>query len=363
MKTEIEQTIAPSTCAAIRRALGKWYIKNKRMLPWRLTSDPYAIWVSEAMLQQTQVKTVIPYYLRFMKRFPTAAALAQADQQMVLKAWEGLGYYSRARNLHRAAAMVTQKMNGRMPSEWEVIRQLPGIGDYMAAAILSIAFGQPWAVVDGNVKRVVARLCCLDTAVNETSGYKVFQRLAQKLLDRQAPGDHNQAMMELGALVCTPRNPGCPNCPVAKYCQALKNRAVNRYPKRRKRTPIKEVPFVAGVVVKNGRILLVQRPEHGLLGGLWEFPMVSLTFQDDPVKSLARYIEEATRLTVTVGQHLIVVRHTYTHFKLHMQTYQCRWRAGRVCLNGPSAFHWVSPERLAEFPLHGAVHKILPSLG
>lgn len=363
MNTEMAPSIAPSTRAAIRRALGRWYNQNKRILPWRLTSDPYAIWVSEAMLQQTQVKTVIPYYMRFMKQFPTVAALARADGQRVLKAWEGLGYYSRARNLHRAAVMVTRKMNGQIPTEWETIRQLPGIGDYMAAAILSIAYGQPWAVADGNVKRVVARLRCLNTEVNLASGHKVFQRFAQQLLDKKAPGDHNQAMMELGALICTPRNPGCPDCPVARYCQAKKSGVVEHYPKRRKRSPIKEVPFVSGVVIKNGRILLVQRPENGLLGGLWEFPMVSLHAQDNPVDRLVHHIEASTRLMVTVGEHLSVVRHTYTHFRLHLQVYRCRWRSGRVRLNGPSAFDWVTPGQLKEFPLHGAVHKVLPSLG
>lgn len=306
---------------------------------------------------------MIPYYQRFMKQFPTVAVLAQADRQQVLKAWEGLGYYSRARNLHRAAGMIMQEMNGQIPSEREAIRQLPGIGDYMAAAILSIAHEQPWAVVDGNVKRVVARLCCLETAVNLTSGHKVFQRLGQQLLDRKTPGDHNQAMMELGALLCTPRNPRCPDCPVARYCQALKNGAVDHYPKRRKRAPVKEVPYVAGIVVKNGKILLMQRPEHGLLGGLWEFPMVPLSSHANPVDSLTYYIETATRLDITVGEHLVAVRHAYTHFKMHLQVYRCRWRSGRVCLNGPSAFRWVVPERLKDFPLHKAVHKILPSLG
>lgn len=355
--------IAPSTRTAIRRALGRWYAKNRRTLPWRQSCDPYAIWVSEAMLQQTQVKTVIPYFERFMARFPNVAALAQADQQVVLKMWEGLGYYSRARNLHRAAGVVAHQMGGRVPENWDEIRQLPGIGDYMAAAILSIAFGQHFAVVDGNVKRVVARLFCVGTAVNLASGHKLFQNLAQQLLDTKIPGDHNQAMMELGALVCVPRKPRCSSCPVARFCQALKNKVVQDYPKRRKRAPIKEVNLVAGVVIKKGRILLIQRQPEGLLGGFWEFPNGHLADGDDPAVACARVVQSASGTTVNVIDHIADIRHAYTHFKLHMLVYGCHWQSGRVCLDGPRAFRWVLPGALAKFPLHGAVLKIVPHLG
>lgn len=362
MVTHTLKPIAPSTRAAIRRALGKWYTENRRPLPWRQTCDPYAIWVSEVMLQQTQVKTVIPYYRRFMAQFPTVMALAQADQQSVLKAWEGLGYYSRARNLHRAAAMVAYEMDGRIPGSWDDIRQLPGIGDYMAAAILSIALGQPYAVVDGNVKRVLARLFCMDAAVNQPSAHKLFQKGAQLLLDIKFPSDHNQAMMELGALVCTPRKPTCHSCPVARFCQALKSNLVDQYPQRRKRPPKKEAQWVAGVVVKRGAILLLQRPEQGLLGGLWEFPTVSLARGDDATGRLMDHIQKTTHLAVTMRQPIVTVRHAYTHFKIQLTAYLCRWCSGRVRLSGPTAFDWVPPAKLTDFPLHGAVHKVLPSI-
>jgi A/G-specific adenine glycosylase len=355
--------IAANTRAAIGRALGQWYQSNRRVLPWRRTSDPYAIWVSEVMLQQTQVKTAISYYQRFMAQFPSVAVLAHADQQAVLKAWEGLGYYSRARNLHRAAQMVTHQMGGCLPTTWDDIRQLPGIGDYMAAAILSIAFGRPYAVVDGNVKRVVARLFCLETAVNIASGHKLFQNIAQQLLDVAAPGDHNQAMMELGALVCTPQKPLCPGCPVARYCRALKNKVVPHYPMRRKRAPIKEVGLVAGVVIKKGRILLVQRPEQGLLGGLWEFPNGEFAAGEAPVAACARVVRSAIQIEVNVLDQIAGIRHAYTHFKIEMSVFRCRWQSGRVRLDGPCAFRWVLPGALAQFPLHGAVQKILPHLG
>ncbi|MFZ1983631.1 MAG: A/G-specific adenine glycosylase [Desulfatitalea sp.] len=207
--------IPPGTRAAIRRTLGAWYDTHRRDLPWRYTRDPYAIWVSEVMLQQTQVKTVTPYFQRFMQRFPDVGRLAQADEQSVLKSWEGLGYYSRARHLHQAAQRVVHEWDGRLPSTWPEIRQLPGIGDYIAAAVLSIAFAQPHAVVDGNVKRVLARLLRMATPINAAAGHQLFQAAADRLLDVQDPGRHNQAMMELGALVCTPQTPLCAQCPLA----------------------------------------------------------------------------------------------------------------------------------------------------
>ncbi len=362
MKTEIVLSIAPSTRAAIRRALGQWFAQYHRDLPWRQTDDPYAIWVSEVMLQQTQVKTVVPYFKRFMAKFPTVAALAQTEDQVVLKTWEGLGYYARARNLQRAARMLMDQKDGRMPRKWEGIRQLPGIGDYIAAAILSIAFDQPYAVVDGNVKRVLARLFCVNTAVNLASGHKHYQQLAQQLLDIKAPGDHNQGLMELGALVCRPKAPLCESCPLTRYCLAFKNKLADQYPRRKKRKPIKEVPLVAGLVIKKRRILLIQRPDAGLLGGLWEFPAAPLANPHSPADTLAQHIRITAGLTVTVGQPVTTARHTYTHFKIYLQLYLCRWRAGSVRLNGPAAFRWVAPSRLMDYPLHGAMHKILPAL-
>ena len=224
------------------------------------------------MLQQTQVQTVEPYYLRFVERFPDVHTLARAELQDVLKLWEGLGYYTRARNLHKAAVMISADFSGRIPDEWKALRVLPGIGDYIAAAVLSIAFACPHAVVDGNVKRVLARLFLMDTPVNHSSAHKTFQSKATHLLDPQNPGDHNQAMMELGAMICTPRTPVCTECPLRNPCMARKKEMTHLYPKRNKPAPVPTRRMVAGVVLKKGLVLMVQRPEHGLLGGLWEFP-------------------------------------------------------------------------------------------
>jgi A/G-specific adenine glycosylase len=354
--------VSDTTRIALARALLRWYANTRRDLPWRRSSDPYAIWVSEVMLQQTQVKTVLPYYLRFMQRFPTAAHLARADLASVLKAWEGLGYYSRARNLHQAAQIITARFRGQLPDTWDRLRALPGIGDYIAAAVLSIAFGLPLAVADGNVKRVLARLWCLDAPVNDAAFHRSFQELAGRLLAGQQPGDYNQAMMELGALVCTPRQPICHSCPLASWCCARQQGAVAEFPKRKPRKAIPRHTMVAAVVIKKGRILLVQRPAAGLLGGLWEFPNGLWTPEQDPARVCAEHVSAQLRIAVDVKNRIAVVHHTYTHFKLELSVYHCPWRSGRVRLSGPAGFAWIPRTRLEAYPLHRAVQKALPAV-
>ncbi len=350
---------APHICSGLRRSLAGWYRRARRDLAWRRTCDAYRIWVSEIMLQQTQVKTVEPYYDRFVARFPDISSLAGADLQSVLKLWEGLGYYCRARNLHKAAGIIATEMDGRIPDTWEALRRLPGIGDYIAAAVLSIAFGRIHAVVDGNVKRVLARLFMMDAAVNQTASHKVFHALARQLLDERNPGDHNQAMMELGALICTPRTPDCTHCPVRRYCQALQKKATRLYPKKDQRQALPTRRIVAGVVFKKGKILLVQRPEQGLLAGLWEFPCGPLDEGADPARACPEQLKSTVNLAVTVHCHPDIVSHVYTHFKLQMNVCLCRWQAGRVRLNGYAGFKWLSLSQIADLPLHGAMHKAL----
>ncbi|MCP4575420.1 MAG: A/G-specific adenine glycosylase, partial [Deltaproteobacteria bacterium] len=209
----------------IQKKLLDWYKKHHRSLPWRNTSDPYGIWVSEVMLQQTLVKTVIPYYNRFLSAFPEPEALAEADLQKVLKLWEGLGYYARARNLHRAAREIMEFHGGAVPKDRTLLKALPGIGDYIAAAVSSIAFGKPHAAVDGNVKRVLARFHKTALPINDPASGKVFRNAAEAFLEKSNPGEFNQAMMELGALVCTPKNPSCHDCPLARECRAFKEKA------------------------------------------------------------------------------------------------------------------------------------------
>jgi len=352
----------PGTARAIRRSLGAWYQKNQRRLPWRSAEDPYGVWVSEVMLQQTQVKTVIPYWKRFMAAFPDIASLAAADTQSVLKLWEGLGYYRRAHHLMAAARLIVRERNGNLPSERESFRSLPGVGDYIANAVMSIAFGQPWAVVDGNVKRVLARLFRMDDPVNRPSAHARFQALADHLLDTDAPSRHNQAVMELGALVCTPRRPLCRTCPLTGYCRAFGDGMVDAYPVREKKAPIPEHVMVAGVVYKKGKILLVRRPDEGFLAGLWELPGGRCQAREKTPRACLRSVRGQTGLTVAVGDPIVRVRHAYTHFRITLEAFACHWEAGRVRLDGPTAFRWVSPRDLQTFPLPGAVKKVLPHL-
>ena len=236
---EIDQT---------RKLLIDWYRRHHRQLPWRETEDPYRIWVSEVMLQQTQVQTVLPYYQKFLLDFPDVKQLANANLQAVLKVWEGLGYYARARNMHRSAKVILEQHAGKFPDSWDVLRELPGIGDYIASAVLSIAFNQPYAVVDGNVKRVLARLYEISEPVNKSFSYKTFKEAADGLLDRRHSGIFNQALMELGALVCKPKKPDCNGCPVHSRCRANQAGHVDRFPKRirKPKTPLNNI--VVGVV-------------------------------------------------------------------------------------------------------------------
>ena len=259
---------------ATRRALLSWYDRHRRDLPWRGTKDPYRIWVSEVMLQQTTVKTATPYYEAFLKRFPTLQALAEEPEEEVLGAWSGLGYYHRARNLHRGAQHVAERHGGQFPKTLEAALAVPGVGLYTASAILSIAHGLPLPVVDGNVRRVLARLLALRGPEYRKDG--PYYNRAEELLDRERPGDWNQALMELGATVCTPRDPGCEACPLRSRCRARALGVVDELPEGRARRAPVDVQVAAALVEKDGKVLLVRRPEGRLLGRMWEVPQTSL---------------------------------------------------------------------------------------
>ncbi|EFK10569.1 A/G-specific adenine glycosylase [delta proteobacterium NaphS2] len=337
-----------------------WYDKHQRSMPWRTTDDPFAIWVSEVMLQQTQVRTVIPYYRRFLKAFPNPLVLAQATQQEVLKLWEGLGYYARARNLHRAAQKIAAQYGGTVPGRYEVLKTLPGIGDYIAAAVASIAFGEPCAVVDGNVKRVLARFQLIDTPVNEPKAMKRFKERAEAFLDRSNPGRFNQAMMELGALVCTPSHPKCPDCPLNPTCRAVKEKAVHEYPKRIKKARIPEYHVAAGIVWKDKKVLITRRKPEGLLGGLWEFPGGKILKGEAPSEACVREIKEEVNLIVSAKERIARVRHAYTHFKIVLDVFRCAYVSGRVKLKGPVDFRWIRLHETEKFPFPGANRKFFP---
>jgi A/G-specific adenine glycosylase len=345
-----------------RKNLLDWYADHHRRLPWRETSDPYAVWVSEIMLQQTRVDTAIPYYQRFMNRFPTPVHLAAADIQEVLKMWEGLGYYSRARNLYRAAAIIVSQFDGRVPDDPERFLALPGVGDYTCAAVLSIAFGRALAVVDGNVKRVLARLMEIETPVNRPNAHTVFKKPAARLLCPDNPSAFNQAMMELGALICMPRTPQCNNCPISDFCLAYQNRTTAVYPKRNpsKKSPHRHVFIV--VIRKNDKLLVVQRPMDGFLGGLWEFPSTPGSFKSPQSDQIAEKIREKTGLTIEIKGKLTQIKHAYTHFRLTADVYMSRYVKGRVHMHTSQTHRGVTFGSLKRLPLHKATHKFLEPL-
>ena len=350
----------PEPMNDIQKELLRWYGKNRRTLPWRNTSDPYAIWVSEVMLQQTQVKTVIPYYERFLSAFPEVQPLAGADLEKVLKLWEGLGYYARARNLHRAAQTIMELHKGFLPDNEAALKALPGIGDYIASAVSSIAYGKPHAAVDGNVKRVLARFHRIELPVNDPSSGKVFKAAAEEFLERSNPGGFNQAMMELGALVCTPKNPRCDGCPLCRECRAFQEAAVNVYPRRIKKARVPEYHIAVGVIWKGSRVLITKRKPEGLLGGLWEFPGGKIKNGETPTQACVREIKEEVNLVVKTGDRIARIRHAYTHFKIVMDVFRCSYRNGRVQLGGPVDFRWIRLHEIDRFPFPGANRKFIP---
>ena len=346
----------------IQKLLLNWFRLKGRDLPWRRTLDPYRIWVSEVMLQQTQVETVIPYYHRFLTAFPDLETLARAPQARVLKLWEGLGYYARARNLHKAVGVVQTHHDGRIPPDWDAFRALPGVGDYIAAAVLSIAFGRPYAVVDGNVKRVLARLLCIDLPVNVPKHHAEYRHQAERLLDRSTPSDFNQALMEIGALVCRPSSPRCDRCPLNSSCCAFATRQVEHLPRRQPRPQVPLQKLAIAVIRRRDKLLLTQRPTEGLLGGLWEFPN-TVRAPDEPAEATCRRLaREQLGLAIHPQTHLTRVRHAYTHFKIQAEVFLCNGPEGRIGLNGPAAFRWVRPEEIDCFALPKAAHKLLPAL-
>ncbi len=345
-----------------RRNLLAWFKKHRRQLPWRETKNPYHIWVSEVMLQQTQAKKVVEYYQRFINRFPSLQHLAMAKLDDVLKQWEGLGYYARARNLRKAAKVLVEQMDGEVPGDYASFRGLPGVGDYTAAAVQSIAFNRPYAVVDGNVKRVVARLFLIESAVNRSPLAKVFQAKADSLLDRDQPGQFNQAMMELGSNICRPKSPLCVVCPVNDFCDAYRTARQDEFPVRVKSKPTPEYHIAVGVIYKKNRVLITRRKAEGLLGGLWEFPGGKVKSDETAESACVREIREEVGLSVGKVDYLTRVNHAYSHFKIVVDVFRCNYGAGEVVLNGPVDYRWVRIEEIDQYPFPRANHKFIPLL-
>ncbi len=338
----------------IQTKLLHWFAKNKRDLPWRKTRDPYAIWVSEIMLQQTQVATVIPYYQKFLKTFPTIRSLARADLSRVLKAWEGLGYYSRARNLHRASRIILNHFNGKIPENLKDLLRLPGIGRYTAGAILSIAYNKETPVLDGNVKRVLSRLFAVSGDSKKTEEF--LWPLSESLIPKGSPGAFNQALMDLGSMICTPKHPNCPGCPLKNLCQGYLSGKPESYPLRSIKKEVPHIEAIAAVIQKDEKVLLRQRPPKGLLGGLWEFPNWPLDGQKESVNYLRLKVRSDLGLKVKWKRPIGTFNQTYSHFKLTLHVFM-----GEVLNRGVKG-KWASSKNLDQFPMSRIHRRIANAL-
>lgn len=331
----------------IQKKLLQWFRKCGRDLPWRRTRDPYAIWVSEIMLQQTQVSTVIPYYLRFLKSFPTTRHLAKADLSKVLKVWEGLGYYSRARNLHRASQIVSNHLNGKIPDNLTDLRTLPGIGRYTAGAILSIAFNKPAPILDGNVKRVLSRFFAISGNPVRGKTEDLLWKISESLIPRGHASFFNQGLMDLGAMTCTPKEPQCSKCPLRDLCTGGASGDPERFPTKALKKKIPHIEAISAVIQENGKVLLKQRPAEGLLGGLWEFPNWRIE-EKRRLRlrlRLRKYIKKEIGLNVEVKEPVGTFQQTYSHFKLTLHTYHCRSRDAK------EKGKWVPISKLRLLPM------------
>lgn len=335
----------------ISRLLLDWYHQHARNLPWRNHPDPYAIWVSEIMLQQTRVETVIPYFQRWMTAFPTISDLAESDLQDVLMIWEGLGYYSRAKNIHMAAIEIVECYNGKLPEERVMLEKLPGIGRYTAAAIASMAFGKNEAALDGNIRRVLARVFNVATPARSPAGEKELWSLAEQNLPPGAAGDYNQAIMDLASAICLLKNPLCETCPLQNHCQSLALNLIAERPllPRKAVTPHY---FVTAAIIREGeKVLITQRPPDGMLGNLWEFPGGKLEKNETPAEGLKREIMEELGCSIKVGLPFGEYRHAFTHFRITLNAFFCEIIEGKPSALAASDIAWVPVPQLSEYPM------------
>lgn len=371
MATATTSTFTADETQKLRRRLRAWYRKHARDLPWRRTTDPYAIWVSEIMLQQTTVAAVIPYFHRFLVQFPNVRALAAAKEQQVLRLWEGLGYYRRARQLHAAARVIVDQHQGEFPSTPAAILALPGIGRYTAGAISSFAYNLPQPIVEANTARLYARLMALKLPLANPAAQKALWQLAAELVPARNPAEFNQALMELGATVCTPRDPDCRHCPLSTLCETQRRGWQAKIPAPAVKPRIEEVQETAIAVCANQHWLLVQRGAEERWAGMWDFPRVLVANQptgaargNDPQAALAHAairdeLQDRFQLEVAAIDNFTTIRHAVTRFRI---TLRClRAEAQRTSLAHPA--RWLTPARIQEIPLTTPARRIAAALG
>lgn len=355
--------LTEANIADLRSALLAWYHQVKRPMPWRETSDPYRIWLSEVMLQQTRVDQAEPYYRRFTARFPTVHALAVAETDEVLKHWEGLGYYARARNLHKAAKALVADFAGEIPSRYDEFLSLPGVGPYTAAAVLSIAYQVPKGVVDGNVIRVLSRLFTLDAPQTHPAQQRLLQRVMDLLVPDESPGDFNQAVMELGATVCTPKAPSCPKCPLNGLCAGWAAGTPTRWPTPKPKKDVPEVEVVVGILRnERGEWLMQRRAENAMLGGMWELPGGKVEPGEAPENAVVREFKEELGVTVRVEGFAGRIKHAYSHFHVNLAGYWCRLEDGNPASPQGLPLAWTSAQDRAQLAIPRATQKLFEAL-
>ncbi len=337
----------------------RWFRSRQRDVPWRDSTDPYRVWVAEVMAQQTRMETVRAYYDRFLACFPDVHVLASSELDEVLKVWEGLGYYARARNLHRAARQLVKEHAGELPADPSALQALPGIGSYTAGAIASLAFGLPEPAVDGNARRVLSRLFDLEHPTPAA-----LERTARGLLAErpERAAELNQALMDLGGEVCTPTSPDCAACPVSGRCAALAGGTVDRRPPPKRRGPVPHHDVAVGVVRRNGRVLIARRPEEGLLGGLWEFPGGKVEEGETPAEAMVRELREEMGIEVRAGEPIERVEHAYSHFRITLFAFYARLLKGTPRPRSASAWTWATPEELSGYAFPAANQRVLEAL-
>lgn len=341
---------------SFRKSLLEWYQKNKRDLPWRQTRDPYVIWITEIIFQQTRIEQGLPYYYRFIEKIPDIQSLARATEDEVMKVWQGLGYYSRARNMQETAKVVAEQFQGVFPEDYSALKKLKGIGDYTASLIASVCFGQPYAVLDGNVFRVVSRIKSISEPINTTGGKKVFQQECNSLLDKQNPGDFNQAMMELGALICKPQQPECPVCPVADFCLAFKQNTQATFPVKLPREKLKE-RFLSFIFIRSGeKILIGKRNTNDIWKSLYQLPLIEKQKLEGITKE-----EISQLLDIHVNEVKLIAEttHLLTHRKLYISFYEAMVENEIDASNG---YNWVESNMLRNYAFPKPVERFLDGI-
>ena len=350
--------ISEQNAIEFKRKLETWYSAHHRKLPWRETLDPYKIWISEIMLQQTTVQTVIPYYNDWIERFPDILTLSTASLQKVLKAWQGLGYYHRAKNLHRASKIIMTDFKGQIPQNYDDLKNLPGFGPYTTAAVLSIAFNKPFLTIDANIRRILMRLMKLPRKATSSIDKKLHHFFTP-LLPRRNMGIFNQALMELGSLLCRPKNPLCLLCPVLDFCGAYKNGEQEVIPIPEKRS-YKKIQAVIGIIEKNGKFLIQKRPSTGLLADLWEFPGGKLEKEETAEQALKREIQEEIGVEIDEKCFLTKVQHSYTQFQVTLHAFSCSLKTDPVL--DKIRHRWVSLKEMRQFPFPSGSAKVIKFL-